>query len=171
MRDDTYIGLFRAFPKRDWRVKFPDLPGCEATGSSLQETLESARVALTDHLYSLGAKPRPRSRTELLNDAQRDWLFCREFVDAVLIPVDPETTDHCPLPHSMETRQGTERPLENPQETSNAPAFPFRHSDDVTGRSLLPLVLGRDDREKRNLRHGPGAGLDVSERRVVAEIG
>ena len=125
MRNDTYLGLFRAFPKRDWRVKFPDLPGCEATGSSLRETLESARVALADHLYGLGAKPRPRSRAELLNDAQRDWLFCREFVDAVLIPVAPEFTDHCPLSHSMETPQGTECPLENPQQTRDAPALPF----------------------------------------------
>jgi predicted RNase H-like HicB family nuclease len=107
LRNDAYIGLFRAFPKRDWRVRFPDLPGCEATGASLQETIESARAALAKHLYGLRAKPRPRSRAELLRDAQLDWLFCREFVDAVMLPVRSEMADEGQALNSRDIRPGT----------------------------------------------------------------
>jgi predicted RNase H-like HicB family nuclease len=93
LRNDSYIGLFRAFPKREWRVKFPDLPGCEATGANLQDTLESARAALAEHLRDAREQPRPRTRAELLSDAQGNWLFCREFVDAVMLPVEPVRRD------------------------------------------------------------------------------
>ena len=111
MRNDTYIGLFRAFPNRDWRVRFPDLPGCEATGASLQETVEAARAALAKHLYGARAKPRPRSRAELLSDAQRDWLFCREFVDAVMLPVRPETADEGEALNRRDIQPSTEAPV------------------------------------------------------------
>ena len=33
--------------------------------------------------------PRPRSSAELMIDAQRDWVLCRQFVDAVFDPVSP----------------------------------------------------------------------------------
>jgi predicted RNase H-like HicB family nuclease len=90
VRSDSYIGLFRAQPRDHWRVCFPDLPGCEARGSSFKEVFEAARKALADHLADIGGPwPRPRSSAELLIDAQRDWRLCRDFVDAVMHPVEP----------------------------------------------------------------------------------
>lgn len=93
MRIDRYIGLFRALPRGKWRVTFPDLPGCVAEGGSFKEVFERARRALTDHLAELDdldePRPRPRSTAELMIDGQRDWMLCREFVDAVMHPVDP----------------------------------------------------------------------------------
>lgn len=92
MRSDRYIGLFRALPKDKWRVTFPDLPGCEARGESFRQVFEAARQALADHLAELSPPwPRPRSSAELLIDAQRDWKLCRDFVDAVMHPVEPAT--------------------------------------------------------------------------------
>jgi predicted RNase H-like HicB family nuclease len=90
VRSDSYIGLFRAQPRDHWRVCFPDLPGCEARGSSFKEVFEAARKALADHLAEIeGPWPRPRSSAELIIDAQRDWRLCRDFVDAVMHPVEP----------------------------------------------------------------------------------
>jgi predicted RNase H-like HicB family nuclease len=90
VRSDSYIGLFRAFPRGDWRVTFPDLPGCEARGRSFKEVFHAAQDALAEHLELMDEPaPRPRSTAELLIDAQRDWVLCREFVDAVMHPVRP----------------------------------------------------------------------------------
>jgi hypothetical protein len=95
VRNDSYIGLFRTFaPKGKWRVSFPDLPGGEVCGSNFKEVFEAARKALAAHLRDLdGPPPRPRSTAELLIDAQRDWMLCREFVDAVMHPVEPAPAD------------------------------------------------------------------------------
>ena len=90
MRSDSYVGLFRALPNGDWRVGFPDLPGCEAKGKSFKEVFEAARHALSAHLKELGGPwPRPRSIAELMIDARGDWLLCRAFVDAVIHSVEP----------------------------------------------------------------------------------
>ncbi len=90
MRNNAYIGLFRTFPEGSWKVSFPDLPGCSAKGSSFKEALEAARHALSDWLSELQEDaPRARSTAELMIDAQRDWRLCREFVDAVMHPVEP----------------------------------------------------------------------------------
>ena len=94
MRNDDYIALFRALPKDKWRVTFPDLPGCEARGESFKEAFQAAQRALRDHLAELeDYAPRPRSSAELLIDAQRDWVLCRQFVDAVMHPVPPAEED------------------------------------------------------------------------------
>ena len=92
MKDIRYIGLFRTFPGGDWQVSFPDLPGCIARGQSFKDTFEAAGEALADHLADLdGPAPRPRSSAELLIDAQRDWQLTRQFVDAVIHPVAPNS--------------------------------------------------------------------------------
>jgi predicted RNase H-like HicB family nuclease len=94
LRNDDYIALFRALPKDKWRVTFPDLPGCEARGENFKEAFLAARRALRDHLAELeDYAPRPRSTAELLIDAQRDWVLCRQFVDAVMHPVTPADED------------------------------------------------------------------------------
>jgi predicted RNase H-like HicB family nuclease len=94
LRNDDYIALFSALPKDKWRVTFPDLPGCEAKGESFKEAFQAARRALIDHLAELDDyRPRPRSSAELLIDAQRDWVLCRQFVDAIMHPVPPAEDD------------------------------------------------------------------------------
>jgi hypothetical protein len=80
-------------------VTFPDLPGCEARGSSFKEVLQAAREALAARLDEIdGLPPRARSSAELLIDAQRDWQLCREFVDAVMYPVEPATPGEARAP-------------------------------------------------------------------------
>jgi predicted RNase H-like HicB family nuclease len=94
LRNDDYIGLFRALPKDKWRVTFPDLPGCEARGENFKDAFLAARRAIREHLAELDDyRPRPRSSAELLIDAQRDWVLCRQFVDAVMHPVRPADED------------------------------------------------------------------------------
>ena len=94
MRNDDYIALFRALPKDKWKVTFPDLPGCEARGENFKEAYQAARKALKRHLSALEQPyPRPRSSAELLIDAQRDWVLCRQFVDAVMHSVPPAEDD------------------------------------------------------------------------------
>jgi predicted RNase H-like HicB family nuclease len=94
LRNDDYIALFRALPKDKWRVTFPDLPGCDVSGESFKDAFLAARRALRDHLAELDEpRPRPRSSAELLIDAQRDWVLCRQFVDAVMHPVPPAEED------------------------------------------------------------------------------
>lgn len=94
MRNDGYIALFRALPKGKYRVTFPDLPGCEARGENFKDAFQAARRALRGHLAELDEyAPRPRSTAELLIDAQRDWVLCRQFVDAVMHPVTPAEDD------------------------------------------------------------------------------
>jgi isoamylase len=46
---------------------------------------------------------------------------------------------------------------------TGVPTFAFGHAYGVTGRSLLVFVLGREDRQSRNLRQGIGAILDIAE--------
>jgi len=94
MKDDCYIGLFRALPRGKWHVKFPDLPGCEARAESFKEALRAAQEALANYLSDLEEfPPRARSTAELLIDAQRDWVLCRDFVDAVMHPVHPVSAE------------------------------------------------------------------------------
>ena len=98
IRNDDYIALFRALPKDKWRVTFPDLPGCEARGESFKEAFKAAQQALRDHLADLdGPRPRPRSSAELLIDAQRDWVLCRQFVDTVIRFRQPRRTKLAPI--------------------------------------------------------------------------
>ena len=115
MRLDRYIGLFRTRPGGSWRVTIPDLPGCEAVGTSFGEVLERAREALAEHLQDLDDRddPRPRARTmsELMSDGQRDWLLCRAFVDALMHPVEPAVPQQPPLDLIATSRNAGSGPL------------------------------------------------------------
>jgi predicted RNase H-like HicB family nuclease len=55
--------------KSDWGASVPDLPGCVATGKTLDSTLRRIRSAIEMHIAGLredgGAPPRPRSRVVL----------------------------------------------------------------------------------------------------------
>ena len=58
-----YIGFVHLTPGRGFVASFPDLPGFEAVGPSVDEAKTQARSALTPHLRSLfeGGKSVPRS--------------------------------------------------------------------------------------------------------------
>jgi predicted RNase H-like HicB family nuclease len=112
LRNDNYIALFRALPKDKWRVVFPDLPGCEAKGENFKEAFQAARRALARHLHELeDYAPRPRSTAELLIDAQRDWVLCRQFVDAVMHPVPPADVDELAPLELVAIRSASSTPL------------------------------------------------------------
>jgi predicted RNase H-like HicB family nuclease len=97
LRNDHYIALFRALPRDNWQVIFPDLPGCEASGKSFKEAFHAARRTLARHLSDLEIPPpRPRSSAELLIDAQGDWVLCRQFVDAIMHPVSADDDELAP---------------------------------------------------------------------------
>ena len=79
-------------------VVFPDLPGCEARGENFKEAFQAAGRALARHLRALDEPPpRPRSSAELMIDAERDWVLCRDFVDAVMHPVRASDDELAPL--------------------------------------------------------------------------
>ena len=65
-----YAALVHEDPDRNFIVSFPDLPGCIATGSVLEETCKSARPALACHLENMAADgasiPDPRSASDVL---------------------------------------------------------------------------------------------------------
>jgi predicted RNase H-like HicB family nuclease len=108
----SYVGLFRAVSKGDWQVKFPDLPGCRARAGSFPQALEAARGAVADYLRELdGPAPRPRSAAEIMIDGQRDWLLCRDFVDAVIYPIELPDEDLAPVELvAMRSRSGAAQP-------------------------------------------------------------
>lgn len=99
MRTSSYVGLFRVLSPGSWRVRFPDLPGCEAVGKNFKEVFDGARIALTEELAELaGREPRPRSTAELLIDARRDPALAGELARSVMHPVKPaESTDLAPI--------------------------------------------------------------------------
>ena len=88
---EEYIGLFTTPMPGSWRVSFPDLPGCEASGKSFQDAFYAARQLLTDRLkQSDQPAPRPRSTVELLIDAQRDSRLRQQLVNAAMHPISPD---------------------------------------------------------------------------------
>ena len=65
-----YAALVHEDPDRNFIVSFPDLPGCIAAGSVLEEACKTARPALTCHLENMAADgapiPDPRSASDVL---------------------------------------------------------------------------------------------------------
>ena len=55
----TYAALVSQHPEDGFIVSFPDLLGCTATGSTLEEVSEVARESLTSHLEGLAARGQP----------------------------------------------------------------------------------------------------------------
>ena len=91
---DTFIAYVR-LPAggSDWQAEFPDLPGCTASGVTLDAVIEAARDALTIHLAELIAErrpvPRPREAADMMISVNEDPDLARRVVGAVLTPVAP----------------------------------------------------------------------------------
>jgi|GEM_PF-1755711 len=78
----------------EWRVSFPDLPGCTASGRSLDEATANARVALAEHLAMMAmrseALPEARMPGDMLLAANDDPDLAGRMVGAVLKAIDPD---------------------------------------------------------------------------------
>ena len=89
---EAYIGLLTVAGSGNWRVSFPDIPGCVVWGDSFKDAYLSARKVLTERLqHSDRPLPRPRSTVDLLIDAQRDSAFRQQLVNAAMHPIEPES--------------------------------------------------------------------------------
>ena len=65
-----YIGVFMPLAAGGWRGLFPDVPGCEATGASLDLAVSHAASVLTQYAgESNGRGDAPRDLTEIRTDA------------------------------------------------------------------------------------------------------
>ena len=87
---EAYIGIVTAAGQRNWRISFPDLPGCVVWGDSFKDAFDSARQVLAQTLSNSARPPRrPRSTAELLIDAQRDSILRAQLVNAAMHPIEP----------------------------------------------------------------------------------
>jgi predicted RNase H-like HicB family nuclease len=62
-----YLVRINKDPDSDWGASVPDLPGCVATGKTIDSTLRRIQVAIRLHLRGMRADgvrpPRPRQRS------------------------------------------------------------------------------------------------------------
>ncbi len=67
MRDVQYLVRIDRDPESDWGASVPDLPGCVATGKTIDVALRRIERAIGLHLEGMRADgrtpPRPRQRT------------------------------------------------------------------------------------------------------------
>ena len=66
MRKIRYLVRINKDPESDWGASVPDLPGCVATGKTIDGTLRRIQTAIALHLRGMRADglrpPRPRQR-------------------------------------------------------------------------------------------------------------
>jgi predicted RNase H-like HicB family nuclease len=68
-----YIGIFVQNDVGEWRVVFPDMPGCEAKGFTLDDAKFAAVTALVKCIRESGAPaPLPMDMAAILRS--KDWL-------------------------------------------------------------------------------------------------
>ncbi len=68
-----YITVFAKTETGQWRAVFPDFPGCEAAGESLDATTISALMTLTQHAHDRGLPlPRPKNLSQVRGDVE--WM-------------------------------------------------------------------------------------------------
>ena len=84
----TYIGVVRA-AGAEIRVSFPDVPGPEGTGSTIEEARKDASRALADRLRTLietgGSVPAPSSLMEVISEPK--WEA--QSVEAIILAIRP----------------------------------------------------------------------------------
>jgi len=71
MADGSYIAFVRKRPQADFLVEFPDLPGCQAFGHSLEQARSLAQEALTRHMAGETPPPKARGWDELSSSPDR----------------------------------------------------------------------------------------------------
>lgn len=71
----SYVAFVRRRARADYRVEFPDMPGCRCQAQTVEEAFHRAARALRGHTRRLrraGAPlPRPRPSRERLTEASR----------------------------------------------------------------------------------------------------
>jgi predicted RNase H-like HicB family nuclease len=71
-----YVAFIHKDPDSDFGVSFPDVPGCYAAGSTLDEASQNAVEALGAHIRWLEADgdpvPTPRTLDEIVSDTSLD---------------------------------------------------------------------------------------------------
>jgi predicted RNase H-like HicB family nuclease len=74
-----YLVRINKDPDSDWGASVPDLPGCVATGKTIDSTLRRIQVAIQLHLRGMradGLRPsRPRQRTVVPSRTSRQVDF------------------------------------------------------------------------------------------------
>ncbi|MEJ8573782.1 type II toxin-antitoxin system HicB family antitoxin [Microbaculum marinum] len=93
-----YIALIR-YPADsiEWLVTFPDLPGCRASGRSMDDALVNGRTALSAHLAEIAlsgrSAPAAREPGDMLLAANDDPALAAQMVGAVLRVIEPEADE------------------------------------------------------------------------------
>ena len=79
MRTLQYLVLINKDPGSDWGASVPDLPGCVATGKTLDTTLRRIQGAIELHIQGLredGVRvPKPQTRTVVPRRTKRQVDF------------------------------------------------------------------------------------------------
>jgi predicted RNase H-like HicB family nuclease len=79
MRKVRYLVRINKDPDSDWGASVPDLPGCVATGKTIDAALRRIRGAVALHLRGMKADgvrpPRPRQRTVTPRKTKRQVDF------------------------------------------------------------------------------------------------
>jgi predicted RNase H-like HicB family nuclease len=80
MATNTYIALIHKDPDSDYGASFPDLPGCVAVASSLDEVLAEAKEALAFHIEGMvqDREGSPSSCSGRCHRSQRCFLDGRD---------------------------------------------------------------------------------------------
>lgn len=73
-----YVALIRKEPGTDYWVDVPDIPGCVASGETIEAAKANFREALELHLEAMdengNALPEPRSREDVLAAEEDEYL-------------------------------------------------------------------------------------------------
>ena len=79
MRKVQYLVRINRDPESDWGASVPDLPGCVATGRTLDTTMRRIQGAIELHLEGLRADglavPKPRQRAIIPRRTKREIDF------------------------------------------------------------------------------------------------
>lgn len=79
MKKLRYLVRINKDPDSDWGASVPDLPGCVATGKTVDAALRRIQAAIALHLWGMRADglrpPRPRQRTVVPRRTSRQIDF------------------------------------------------------------------------------------------------
>ena len=79
MRKVRYLVRINRDPDSDWGASVPDLPGCVATGKTIDAALRRIQIAIELHLRGMRADglklPRPRQRVVVPRRTSRQVDF------------------------------------------------------------------------------------------------